>query len=703
MARDPTLGTALEDIESSVTTLDGVDGTLRGRSPGSPTERRVRRIARRAVRGILTLGPLGRLRRWQAALLVLTLFLTSGAVAVYFGPATLGSTPPLQTAFLFDREGRPLGQIRAEENRVVVPLDRIPEVVRNAFVAAEDERFWGHPGVDPIAIGRALLANARGDREGASTITQQLVKNQVVAGDRSLWRKLREAVTAIRIDRRYSKEEILEAYLNSIYLGHGAYGVEAAARLYFERSIEDVTLAQAAMLAGITAAPHRFSPRLNPIFARQRRSFVLTRMFLRGYITDGQRFQASVEKLEIAKPKTLPAVSPLFVDWVRGEILRELGEDVLYRGGLRVTTTLDLDIQRAAEEAVAGVLDRPGDPEAAVVAIEIATGEVRAMVGGRSPRPGDFNLATRARRQAGSAFKPFVLAAALEQGMELTKTYRAPGFLRLRFPSGEVWKVGNFDRRGYGRLSLRSATAHSVNTVYAQLIRDVGPERVVEIAKRLGITSRLSAVPSLALGTSGVTPLEMGGAFAAFANDGVYLRPTGLARVEDAAGSVLRGGERKGRDAIPADVATGVREALQAAVRQGTGYTARIPGITAGGKTGTTEDYRDAWFVGFASGFAVAVWVGYPSGGKTMERVHGIRVTGNSFPARIWKRLMVALLGKYRPGEYEEAPPARSRRSPPRPEPEASPEPQPEPSPEPPEEPNPLPLPTLIPRTPAPG
>lgn len=684
---DRSMGVALADIAASGTTLDGIDGLPREPSFGVRAEEELRRWWRRTLRKTLGKGLLGRMRRWQAALLIGSLLLVSGGLSVYYGPATLGATPQLQTAFLYDRDGKPLAQVRAEENRVVVPLSAVPVLVRRAFIAVEDERFWSHPGVDPIAIMRAVAANARGDREGASTITQQVVKNSSVQGKRTLWRKVTEAVTAIRIDRRYPKDKILEAYLNSIYLGHGAYGVQAASRLYFDSDVGSLTVSQAAVLAGITAAPQAFSPRNNPEGATARRDFALGRMVEQGFITPSERDAAILEPLKLAPPQRAKVRSPLFVDWVRGEILRRFGEDVFYRGGLRVTTTLDLDVQRAAERAVADVLDRPGDPEAAVVAIDIATGEVRAMVGGRTARSGDFNLATQARRQAGSAFKPFVLAAALDDGYELSKSYSAPGSMRVRFDSGEVWNVHNFDQRGHGRLSLRTATANSVNTVFAQLIRDVGPKAVVEVAHRLGITSPLSAVPSLALGTSGVTTLEMASAYATIANDGEYLAPTGLAQAKDSSGSVLFDGERTGVEVIDTDVARDVKEALRQVVTRGTGYTVRLPGVSdIAGKTGTTEDHRDAWFVGFSRGYAVAVWVGHPSG-KPMGRVHGIRVSGNSFPADIFERVLSSLIAQ---DDAEKA--ADADASSPRPKTvqdsgSPSPEPPAEPTPEPSEEP----------------
>lgn len=685
---DRSLGRALADPSASVTTAAGIDGLPRVPSPSLRAEERLRDAFRVFPRRVT--GSVGRLRRWQIAMLAFAIFVASGVATVYFGSATLDATPPLQTVFLFDRDGRSLGQIRAEENRVVVPLSDIPKMVQDAFVAVEDARFWSHVGVDPLAVGRALMSNARGRRQGASTITQQLAKNQRVGGERTIWAKVAEAITAIRLERRYPKKAILEAYLNSIYLGSGAYGVEAASRLYFGHGVKRLTLDEAALLAGITAAPQAYSPRVNKKAARGRRDYALLRMWEQGKITAQQRDAALDEPIRLAKVRRAPVRSPLFVDWVRSEIKNRFGDDVLYRGGLKVRTSLDLDIQRAAEGAVADILDRPGDPDAAVVAIDTATGQVRAMVGGRSPRPGDFNLATRAQRQAGSAFKPFVLATALDEGFSLNKSYRAPGFMRVRFGS-QVWPVRNFDRRGHGWMSLRSATAGSVNTVFAQLIRDVGPKRVADLAHDLGIESRLSAVPSLALGTSGVTPLEMASAYATFANNGRYLPPTGISWVKDGRGDLIYGdSERRGKRAISGEVAGDIREALRAVVTRGTGRTVRMPGVDVFGKTGTTEDHRDAWFVGFSRGYAIAVWVGHRSN-EPMNRVHGIKVTGSSFPAQIFKRVLTALLNKY---EFDEAADASTSTEGPRATHDPSPEPSGSPTAEPSEEPTPSPDPS---------
>jgi len=334
---DRSLGRALADPAANATTVEGVDGLPREPSFPLTLEERLRRWGRGASRAIGATR-LGRLRRWQALLLFIAIFCASGALSVYYGPATLTATPPLQTAFLYDRDGNLLGEIRAEQHRVVVPLSEIPKFVQQAFIATEDGRFYSHPGIDPLAIMRAIFANAKGDREGASTITQQLVKNSTVVGKRTLWRKFNEAVTAVRLDRRYSKDRILASYLNSIYLGHGAYGVEAAAQTYFGHGIEEVTLPEAALLAGITAAPQLFSPRTNKKGALERRNIALDRMYEHGYISQAEHDAALMVPIKTVKPKRVRVVSPLFVDWVKGEMLRTFGEDVVYRGGLKVRT-----------------------------------------------------------------------------------------------------------------------------------------------------------------------------------------------------------------------------------------------------------------------------------------------------------------------------------------------------------------------------
>lgn len=617
-----------------------------------------------------------RRRVFTIVVLVFILCFSVAASIVYFGPVSLGTVQPLQNAVLVDNEGRRIAEIRPEQNRVVVGLDVIPKEVQEAFVAAEDERFWSHLGVDPIAIGRAVSANARGDREGASTITQQFVRNTEglqIGKERSIGRKIREAVAAIRVDRKYSKRQILEGYLNSIYLGNGAYGVEAASRLYFNRGVESITLEQATLLAGITANPTAFDPRRAIKSATKRRNYVLGRMLTLGLIDRKEHDAAKGTIVSVAGRKPQTALAPGFVDWVRGQLRSQFGEDVLYRGGLQVETSLNLEIQKVAETAVAETLNLPGDPEAALVVIDVATGGVRAMVGGRNKRLGDLNLATQARRQSGSAFKPFVLAAALEQGKTLKDRYSGPGSIRLRLNDSEVWNVSNYDRRGRGRIPLDRALALSVNTVFAQLIRDVGPGVVAQLATDAGIQSKLRPVHSLALGTSEVSPLDLTTGYATLAREGTLLRTTGLSWVTDRTKSVLyrnrEAGDRGGFvGRIDPSAANETIEAMKLVVSKGTGKPARLevdapascpdeaqdcsanPYVTWG-KTGTTEDFADAWFCGGAGGFVSCVWVGYPEGRIPMRNVHGRSVVGSSFPATIWKQVMTALLEKYKPAD----------------------------------------------------
>ncbi|MGH2829749.1 MAG: transglycosylase domain-containing protein, partial [Actinomycetota bacterium] len=432
--------------------------------------------------------------------------------------------------------------------------------------------------------------------------------------------------------------------------------------------------------------------------------YVLRRMRALGMITAEQERAAADRRPPIAPPAPQSVgVAPLFVDWTRSLIKRELGEDDLYRGGLDVTTTLDLDIQREAEKAVAEILDREGDPEAAVVVIDVATGGVRAMVGGRNKRLGDLNLVTQAKRQTGSAFKPIVLAAALAEGKSLQDTYSAPGSIRLALPGGQSWRVGNYDRRGYGRPTLERATAFSINTVFAQLIRDIGPEDVVATAKAMGIKSHLDPVHALTLGTEEISPLELATAYATIAREGIRLDPTGLRHIVSSKGRTryrnLKPGDRgAGDQAIAPEVASSVIDALQAVVRFGTGTRARLTGYTTWAKTGTTEDHADAWFAGGAGGYVAVVWVGYPQGRVPMTKVHGIKVVGSSFPLQIWKRVMTAVIEKYKPVDDELnrvpsiAPPPPPRRKPAGPS--ASPAPEPSDSPTPSS--NPLPIPTLL-------
>ena len=564
------------------------------------------------------------------------ILLVVSAVTFLYAPLPFDPPAPLQTAFVYDRNGELIARVRPDEDRVVLPLDKIPRTVRQAVIASEDERFYDHGGVDLQGILRAAWNDIRGrPLQGGSTITQQLVKEYYVGRERSLWRKIREAALAIRLERKYSKDEILGRYLNVIYLGDQAYGVEAAAQRYFGKSIRKVTLAEAALLASIAPAPARFNPRLNLEAARARRDRVLDRMVANRFIGRERAAAAKREPIRLVKPELPPSKAPHFVQYLREHIDKSYGKDLFSKGGLQITTTLDLGMQSLAQQALAEALPEPDDPAAALVAVDVRTGGILAMAqkGG-----GYFNLAAQGRRQAGSAFKPFVLATAFDEGIGPNEYYSAPSNIWI----GD-WNPHNYDGRSYGGMSLRSATVYSVNTVYAQVIEDVGAHDVAQMARRLGIESPLDEDLTLTLGTSGVSPLEMTNAFATFASRGIRREVTGIRRMVDAEGETVEQLTGGGHRVMEAEVAGAITEILQDVVRYGTGTAARLDGYDAAGKTGTTNSHRDAWFCGYTADVAACVWMGYTPKARPMEDVHGIRVSGGSFPAQIWHRFMSAL------------------------------------------------------------
>jgi penicillin-binding protein 1A len=588
---------------------------------------------------------------WLNRLVVLTVALAVlSAGIVILAPLPYDPPAPLQSSFMYDNAGRYFARINAEERRVLVPIGRVPERVRQAFLAAEDERFYEHTGVDALAIGRALWNDLTGGRfQGGSTITQQLVRNTsdpYVGRERTLGRKIREAVMAIRLERRYSKDRILEMYLNQIYFGEGAYGIETASQEYFGKHVWRLELGEAATLAGLVASPTRYNPRADLKASRIRRDWVLGRMVTLGYVTEAEAGRARAEPITIAPREPMESQAAYFVDWLTRDIRRRHGADVLYRGGLNIETTLDLEMQRAAEQAITGVLNQPGDPQAALVSIDVRSGGILAMVGGRDFHHSQVNLATGqggTGRQAGSAFKPFVLAAALQEGITPYDVYSAPGSISIDTGSGSPWNVSNFGGSSYGSASVRSATVNSVNTVYAQLIDEVGPEAVAELAHSMGIRTELPPVHSLALGAGEVTPLDMTAAFATLASGGIYRKPTGVRWITDSRGQVVERFDAGGRRALPENTADQVTDILLDVVAGGTGTGAALPGIAVAGKTGTAQNFSDAWFCGYTADVATCVWIGYARGLVPMTSVHGIAVTGGSLPAAIWRAFMGSL------------------------------------------------------------
>lgn len=579
------------------------------------------------------------------------LFMLFTAVGVYLYRVSL-TLPELgvepaeleapRTSIIYAADGSVLAEWHGEQDRKVVALDTVPQSLRDAVIAVEDERFYEHHGVDTRAILRALKVNtvSRAYAQGGSTITQQLVKLLFTGGERTFTRKVREALLAYQIEYKTDKDKVLEAYLNVVYLGSGRYGVESASRAYFGKPVSDLSLSEAAMLAGVIRAPSAYSPADDFGEALRRRDVVLRKMREQGYITQTEEREARVDEPRIAEQREKAAVAPHFVEHVKQDLIDRLGTERVFGGGLRVHTTLDPKLQAEAEKAVKEHLGRASDPEVALVSLEHRTGRVVAMVGGRDFESNKFNLATQGRRQPGSAFKPFVLVAALQEGVRPEDVFAATPYT-TRVKDG-VWKVDNYENaRTSSSLTLRAATNWSVNAVYARLIIKVGPEDVVKTARKMGITTPVEPNPAIALGglKIGVSPFEMASAYGTLATGGLRVLPRTVDRVEDDQGRVVFEPESRPERALSPAVAAKASLMLHDVVEHGTGSAAKLK-VWAAGKTGTTQSYRDAWFVGYAGDLSTAVWVGFPEAQVDMTNVRGIKVTGGSFPARVWKSYM---------------------------------------------------------------
>ena len=572
-------------------------------------------------------------------------------------------SPEPQSALLVAADGQELAVLSEEGRRSNVTLEEVAPVMADAVVAAEDRRFYGHSGVDPIGIARAGWRNTiGGGTQGGSTITQQLIKNVTSEGSRSLWNKLEEAVLAIKLEQIEDKDHILERYLNVVYFGRGVYGVEAAAQVYFGVPAAELTLPQAALLAGLLRSPETADPAEDPEEATRRRQTVLDAMVEAGAVSDEEAAAAAAEPVEavpeVDAVRLVAGVAPHFVDWVTADAIAAVGEAAIYRDGLRIVTTLDLDAQRAAEQSVAKVLSEPGDPQAALIALD-TDGAVRAHVGSRSYEELQVDVVRGldgggSGRQPGSAFKPFVLQAALERGAHLSDTYAGPSHIDVEV-DGAPWSVDNYGNEDHGTLDLLQATASSVNTVYAQLLAATGPQAVVDAAHAAGIGSDLSPEPAIALGTEEVSPLEMAEAYLTLANDGNRIPPYTIERIETPDGEVVWEPDRPSPErAVEEGVARGVTHALQGVIEGGTGEGADID-RPAAGKTGTTQENVDAWFAGYVPGYAAVVWMGYADPAP-MSDVHGRSVTGGSFPADIWREFMLTAVADRPPDDFP-APP----------------------------------------------
>jgi len=596
-----------------------------------------------------------------------------------------------QSARVYDSKGNLIATYRDEVTRFMIELDTLPHHVTEAVIAAEDRDFYDHDGISLTGMVRAAWENATSGRvtQGGSTITQQYIKNAVLEDpSRTVQRKINEALLAIKLEDRYSKDEILEMYLNTVYFGRGAYGIEAAARTYFAKHARGLTLPEAAFLAGVIPSPQKYR---DGEAARQRRAYVLSAMRQEGFITETEEREAEEAKLRRETSVHLRANkqdAAYFLEWLRKDYLYPRFGDCLFRCGLKIYTTIDMDLQRQAEESVASTLDLPSDPQASLVSMT-PKGEVRALVGGRKAFDSiraarGFNFATDNKRQAGSAFKPFTLLAAIEEGISLKSRFsgESPKLIddpACTGPDGE-WEPENYEGASYGTLDLTSATTDSVNTVYAELISEVGPAKVAEIVEALGFTGPggepIDPVCSLALGTLDVSPLEMARAYATLAARGVRPEVTPIRWVENGDGKCLLGygtpkkqGCRKtisteGERVVEENSVDVLTEALTSVVEGGTATGAQI-GRPVAGKTGTTQDNRDSWFAGYVPQLATVVWMGYPAekgpdkklgtsddiaplmhycGLAHCRPVHGVDVTGGSFPASIWSLYMLAAL-----------------------------------------------------------
>jgi penicillin-binding protein 1A len=565
----------------------------------------------------------------------------------------LDSTQPRplgRTSLVYAADGSRVGTVPTGRNREPVPLWRMGRWLPQATVAIEDRRFWHHGALDSRAIARAALANlkARQIVQGGSTITQQLVRDRYLGpGQMTLRRKLREACLAVELAERWSRRRILKEYLNLVFYGHHAYGAQAGSWTYFSRPASRLTLAQAALLVGLPQAPSLDDPFRHPRRALARRNEVLAAMRRSGAISAGGYRVAVAGSLGLDPGHRYRRVRfATFFDVALRELVRRDGSMRARHGGLRVQTTLDPDLQRLADRALAGWLHGAPDPAGALVAIDPRTGAIRTMttaIPGR--RRSHFNLASQSHRQAGSAFKVFTLTAAIERGIPLSSVWHGPASLTI--PSRRClnangrWVVHNFADESTGTMTLAQAIAHSVNTIFAQVVMRVGPRRVVAVAHRMGIRSPLKPVCSITLGPEGVSPLEMTRAFATLAAGGVRHDATTLGRVAGPGGAVVSRQRRSGKRVLTRRVADRVTQALIGVVRAGTGRAAD-PGRPAAGKTGTAEGFKDAWFCGYVPQLAACVWIGYPQAEIPMHNLDGFaQVVGGSVPARIWHDFMV--------------------------------------------------------------
>jgi penicillin-binding protein 1A len=553
---------------------------------------------------------------------------------------------PKMTTLVLARDHQVVKEI-FDENRRVVSMATMPDLLPKAFVAAEDARFYEHPGVDVWSIFRALFHNLRAGTkaQGGSTISQQVTRSLLLTRKKVYSRKIKEAILAYRIDSVLSKDEILYIYLNQIYLGEGAYGVEAAARTYFNQGVKNLSLGQAALLAGLPQAPSRYSPLKDIKTAKKRQAYVLNRMAEEGYISAEAARKAFKDNLFLNTDREYSFGSEYYVQQVSNYVSAKYGKETLATGGLVIHTCLDPALQQSAmtavQRGVAALNTAQGkgeNPQAAMLVMETGTGKVRAVVGGVDFLASQFDRAIQARRQPGSAFKPIVYAAALEKGFTPDSVFMDEPISLAGASRGKTWEPKNFDNRYHGLTTLKTGLIQSRNIVAIKLLQEVGINRVARMAKDLGIRSKLKPDLTMALGSSGISLLEMTGAYSAFANHGSYTPPVFIEKIIDRHGNILEENSSGKIRVMSKKTADLMDHMLQEVIRQGTGRQAQGLKRTAAGKTGTTDNNMDAWFIGYTRDFLAGVWVGHD---KKMSL--GNHASGGQVAAPIWLDFMKQL------------------------------------------------------------
>ena len=605
-------------------------------------------------RRIVKKKPVKKKSSWKRSFwMFFTLFIliVAGAGCGFLG-ATMSSLPdvsnvkPAASSQIYDADGELITTVHSTENRLPVKLADMPKNLQNAFIATEDNRFYSHHGIDPIGIMRALWVNLAHDgvAEGGSTITQQLARNAFLTQDRTFKRKVMEALLALRIEQKYTKQEILEMYMNQIYFGQGAYGVQTASHVYFGKDVQDLSLAQMAVLAGLPQSPNYYSPFTNLQAAKERQAVVLGQMVKYDYLSPAQAEEAKQADLQLAeKPETTSEHGGLgyFIDYVINEVSERYGADAIYKEGMKIYTTIDRKAQSAAEKAMQNLPDYYTDenglhqPQGALISINPHNGHIVAMVGGRG---GDsFNRATMAVRQPGSSFKPFVYLAALKHGDN-------PGTVYVDKPSEfHGWKPQNYSRKHYGAMTMRNAVAHSNNVVAVLAADKVGMSNVLDLAEKMGITTldkKGDDNLAVALGglTKGVTPIDMAVAYGVLANNGVKVKPVAITKIVDRNNNIVEESSIEETRVVEPKYAYIMTNMLESVIKYGTGGNAYF-GRPAAGKTGTTDEEKDAWFAGYTPDLVTVVWMGDDSGSETL---HG--TTGAQTPAIIWRQYMQAAL-----------------------------------------------------------